>query len=489
MVKVKHRNTSKHNRNWFAQYPFNPVTALYVFVIFITFTFFMGGGARDDIQSLIILRPLAILFIGFAIIYKRELRKKWDKFPINMTLLLALLMIIQLIPLPPELWTQLPERKVFAELAELAGIEQPWRPISLSPSKTWNSLFSLCVPLAAMMLFMNINARDRRRAILFIMVLIALSAAWGILQTLGSSRGPLYLYRITNHGTAVGLFANRNHQSYMLVSLILFLGWHSFYLQQKNKINPLKLSMTLGGIFILIPLIFITGSRSGLILMVPALIIALYFFYFGGHFKRKEKLYKPSKSNSKINIVAKLKINSDRFIFVGLIITILLLAVSAIIFSRSLAFDRLFADNGIDELRLKVTPVLLHMVDSYLVFGSGFGSFEHIYKIYEPLDFLSPNYFNQAHNDWLQLIIEGGIAALFLLAILIIWIARHAIFILFRIKKLDHNKTSALMCLTFFCLTAIASIADYPIRVPIVMVVFSTILCYFSQKMNEIKEV
>lgn len=465
--------------------------------IFLFLVFLMGGGSRDDIQSLIILRPVAILFAAYAIIYKIEKQISWVAFPFLLLFLLATLMAIQLIPLPPEVWIQLPQRAIFSEIAILANIEQPWRPISLSPSKTWNSLFSLCVPAAMAMLFMNIAPQDRRKIVILIMLLIGLSALLGVLQTLGSSQGPLYLYQITNNGSAVGLFANRNHQSIMLAILILLLGWYNF-VTQRNKLDPLKLSITIGGIFILIPLILITGSRSGLILMVPALIGTLYFIYQATKlqlFSNRNAVSSRDSYNKKVRTKTRkltaidtLKSKAPKIALIAIILAIIILASATVIFSRSSAFDRLFPDGNIDDFRVQVTPVLIDIASKYFLIGSGFGSFEHIYKIYEPVNLLSSLYFNQAHNDWLQFIIEGGLPAIIILILFLSWIGRNIWLIAKQWKNLDKDKITILMCLIFFALIGAASIGDYPLRVPSIASVSMVIIILFNVKILAIKQ-
>ncbi len=57
-------------------------------------------------------------------------------------------------------------------------------------------------------------------------------------------------------------------------------------------------------------------------------------------------------------------------------------------------------------------PVLFEMAKSHFVLGAGFGSFEWLYKMWEPDHLLMTSYFNQAHNDPIQLIIEGGLPAI-----------------------------------------------------------------------------
>lgn len=474
---------------------FRPETAFIIFCLFITCVFMMGGSARNDVFSLVFLRPIAAIGIAYALIYKFETKQIWPLFPLMMIGLLALWIAVQLIPLPPEIWMQLPQRDIYAQIAILADIEQPWRPISLSPSKGWNSLFSLLVPIAAMMLFFNLDKNQRKNAMLAIIILIALSAFWGILQTLGSPRSPLYLYNITNNGSSVGLMANRNHQAFLLAALILLLG--HYYKQEADRLNPLKISLALGGIFILVPLIFITGSRAGLILMIPALIVALYFIYIA-HSKNMGKSMgksrdKSRRKNSAINkkgasfkLSNIIKNNSQNIMLIAMMTAIITLAASSIFFSRSLAFDRLFSDGGIEELRINVTPTLLRMAQEYMPFGAGYGSFEHIYKIYEPVNLLNPAYFNQAHNDWLQWVIEGGIPALLLLAIFIFWIVKNVYFLIRHWKILGYKLYDVIMCLIFLALLSLASIGDYPVRVPSIMALTAIIISYLSLQMAQL---
>ncbi len=486
MAKVKQRSASKHNHDWLAQYLFNPNIALYAFAAFITLVFFMGGGSRDDVQSLIILRPLAILFAAYAIIYKFEMAIKWNSFPLKILIFLSLFIVIQLIPLPPEIWTLLPQRQVFADIAITIGIEQPWRPISLSPSESWNSLFSLSIPFAASMLFLNLAPQDRRRAMLVIIIMIVASAIWAVLQTLGPARGPMYLYTYTNHGIAVGLFANRNHQAVMLVALILFLGWYSIGLQRKTPINPMKISAVIGGILILIPLIFITGSRAGLILMIPAICCALYFLYCGNQLKEKKRTVNTNPKRQK-NLLNKIKLNRHKIIFSSIIIAIFALTISSITFSRSLAYDRLFSNSSVEELRTLITPILLTMASDFMPFGSGMGSFEHIFRYYEPSDLLRPQYLNQAHNDWLQFIIEAGLVAIFIFISIFTWVIRQFWTLIVHWKKIGLSRYTAIMCIAYFTLIAAASIGDYPLRTPIAMLISIVVATYFAQKMQDIR--
>jgi hypothetical protein len=458
-----------------------PVAHFYAFVAFFVIVFFTGGGSRDDIQSLLLLRPLAVLFCAYALTVKAPEQWKGRMFPLYITGALLALMVLQLIPLPPSVWTALPERQIFADIANLAGIEQPWRPLTLSPSKTLNSLFALAVPIAAMMLYLNLDRDHRKRAIIVIIVLCAVSALWAIFQVIGPARGPLYIYRITNFGSGVGLFANRNHQAVMLASTIVMLGWYAGSLKPHARQVALKFSASIATILVFVPLIFITGSRAGLLLMVPALLLALFLVYFGGY-------YPGAGSRKGHSVSSKNHLLSGRRMLLAIgIVVISGMAIASVLLSRSLAFDRLFSSGNVEELRWQLLPTLFTMLKDYMPWGSGFGSFEHVYKIYESQELLNSSYLNQAHNDWLQYPIEGGIPALLIGICAFIWFVVRLWIGAKNWRSSNPAKYSVLMCIAVILFLLAASIGDYPLRVPIIMAVFAVLVCLFNDGINSVQ--
>ena len=93
----------------------------------------------------------------------------------------------------------------------------------------------------------------------------------------------------------------------------------------------------------------------------------------------------------------------------------------AYVASRSLAFERLFTEQLDSELRVRLFPQLWRMVWDYFPVGTGYGTFELAYKVSEPMEFLDLQYLNQAHNDLLQFLIEGGVAGAALLLVFGLW--------------------------------------------------------------------
>ncbi len=452
----------------------------YVFAGFLALVFFTGGSSRDDVQSLVFLRPLAILFGAYALTCMKPGSWKGRTFPLYIALALAGLMVLQLVPLPPELWTSLPGRQIFVDIADLAGIEQPWRPLSLSPSRTLNSLFSLAIPISAMILYLNLDDVRRRQTVAVIIILAGISTLWAAFQLSGPARGPFYLYNITNNGAAVGLFANRNHQAVLLAATIVMLGWYGATHPVTARLAALKFYSSIAGIFVIVPLIFITGSRTGLVLMAPALIAAILLIYFGRYMIE-------SQSPRTANRTKKKWLKSRQVILFATTSLVVTMAALSIYFSRSLAFDRLFERGGVEGLRGQLVPVLTKMMGDYLPCGSGFGSFEHVYRIYEPQELLNPTYLNQAHNDWLQFPIEGGLPAIAIAIVAAFWSAKQIFTMVKNRSHARYTKYTVMMAAMVMLLFLAGSIGDYPLRVPSLSAVFAIMACIMRDNLCDVE--
>ena len=473
-------NMSKKLRN-FRKELTAPNTQFYAFAAFMALVFLTGGSSRDDVQSLIILRPLSLLFGAYALICARPGQWQGRLFPLYISLSIFALMALQLVPLPPTIWTGLPGRAVFVDIAVLAGIEQPWRPITMSPSRTLNSIFSLSIPISAIMLYLNLGVVRRTHALAVIIGFALVSALWAMVQLGGEPRGPLYLYNITNNGEPVGLFANRNHQAVFLAVAIAFLGWYATYSPVASKLSELKFFASIAAIFALVPLIFITGSRAGLLLLGPALIVAMALIYFGRY--TSERQY----SDSKRHIKKSLYLGRRQAILLASIVAIVGLATLSIYFSRSLAYDRLIEESDLGGLRADSLPTLFKMLGDHFPWGIGFGSFEHVYKIYEPQELLNPHYLNQAHNDWLQFPLEGGGLAIIIAIVAILWVLFQLLILAKYWNKSRYSKYTAFLAAFAMSFFLAGSVGDYPLRVPSLIAVFAVLACVFRDNVRAVQ--
>ena len=119
---------------------------------------------------------------------------------------------------------------------------------------------------------------------------------------------------------------------------------------------------------------------------------------------------------------------------------------------------------------------LVETARAFMPWGSGFGSFDRVYRRFEPDELLSTIYMNQAHNEPLQLAIEGGLPALALLALFLWWWTGSAIGIL-RFRLSSERKTMAIAAMVVTFMLMASSLVDYPLRTPLLgsVFIFSTV--------------
>jgi O-antigen ligase len=423
-----------------------PDEAFGVLAVLLVAAFVMGGGSRHDIESLPYLRTLACIAgaIGVLGLGRENLRAYWAPFALLGAL--ALVMAMQLIPLPPSLWTGLPARAAIVELDSAVGLVGQWRPLTLSPMKTANALASLALPFAVLVLYCQLGERRQRQILVLIVALAATSAVTGILQLLAGSGSGLYLYDVTHEANAVGLFANRNHHSAFLAAAML-VGLDLAV--ERGRLGRDVVSIAcLAAVVLLFAGILGNVSRGGLLCGAVALVYAPMILRVGAGGKGAA--------------------------LVGALFALPVLGV-AMLFAftqRSPVINRLLADDQLEGMRGQVLPTLLAMARDFQPWGAGFGSFEYAYRMREPTELMLPRYFNNAHNDWLQFVIEGGAAATLLLAAGVALVAWKMIRIMQRNVSIG-NAMQAHAWLGFGILLVLgfASLLDYPLRVPSIMAV------------------
>jgi O-antigen ligase len=427
----------------------------WLLVVFLIITFFTGGASRSDVQSLIILRPAAVVFCGLAVWTLRWSYVKKNRFLFGMAVSIFVVVGMHLIPLPPIIWSSLPGRELINEIDGTLNLGSIWRPISMSPPATWNALFSLFVPLAVLLLGVQIKNEERYKLLWVLLAFALFSGFLGILQVIGDPQGPLYLYRITNHGSAVGLFSNRNHQAIFLVTSIPMLTVFACTGINTNEQLNARSYMSLALGLILVPLILITGSRTGLVLAVLVLLSVASLY-------KKPTITIPKKRTNK-------KFNFWWFLAV---VALLVLTALTIVMSRAEALKRIVSSGQSDDLRFQIWPQLLELGWKYFPFGSGVGSFVEVYQISEPTEMLSPAYVNHAHNDWLELWMTLGLPALILLGIAVVAFVRALPLVFYSNANSHREKTYAKLGAILILLFALGSITDYPLRSPSLSCVF-----------------
>lgn len=427
----------------------------WVFAAWLFAVFLMGGSSRDDIASLVILRPISAMMLAAAA-YKIAA----DDLKPYRSLLAILAAIIglvaaHLIPLPPAIWQALPQRELIADIDDVARVGSVWRPLSIDPARTWNALFSLMVPLATVLLAIRLDRTQLKRTVSIVLAIGLLSVVLGILQVVGGVSG-LYFYAIHNAGAAVGLFANRNHQGAFLASLLPLLAViASGGVPHRDKRGLLTILAAAAGL-VLVPVLLITGSRAGLVLGFFGLASAVLVYRRA---KAIPAVGAPKRARSVL-------LSQKRLLYVGLGLTAILLASATVFLSRAESLRRLLASTKSEELRVAAFEPVTQLALNYMPFGSGAGTFVEAFFRIEPRSFLSPTYFNHAHFDFLEWIVTGGIPAMLILVAVLFFVA-HKGFRLFIRSSIDDpgvqlGRAGLIVCLLF----AVASVVDYPLRTP-----------------------
>lgn len=421
--------------------------ALITLYVLLVAVFAMGNGARDDIASLPLLRPLAVVCLGIGL-YGMT-RETWRAFRLPLGIMLAILVyiLLHLIPLPPAIWMAIPGRELAVEAGEAVGTAQPWRPLSLVPYRGWNAFFAMLVPAAAMVLASQIAPRQHRGLVYLVIGFAILSAVWGVIQAVGGFRPSLYFYAVTNSGVPNGLFANRNHHAALLVMSFPMLALVASRAQGAGRRVWQIGSALLGMVLLLLTLA--TGSRGAIVFTLVSLAASVAIARSGpSAFQRR----RGATRNFTLYFVAAL----------GLVAIVCF----AIITAQAESVDRLLASDSVEEGRPIVWSSLLALIPAYFPLGSGVGSFVEVFQISEPATLLALNYWNHAHNDWLEWALEGGIPAIALMAFVIAAFAFQTL----RLLRQEHGGRFeyqlGLLGSAMILILGLWSAVDYPLRVP-----------------------
>jgi len=422
------------------------------YLLFLGLVALTGGSSHFDAASQPIVRLGAILLVGALVLRPSEGHPSSYRPAFWFLAALAALILIQLIPLPPALWGAVPGHERYLRAAAAAGESQPWRPLNLTPDRGWNALFALLPPAAALFGASRLRMRDQGAVLLALILIVMASAVLGLAQASAGEDDTLRFYAAPPTQAAVGLFANRNHHALLIACGLPMLALWAERARADRAKRRLHAALALAGGAFLVLTIPTTGSRAGLVLAALALPLALVLAWpavrtgFGALSFRHRQIGAG----------------------VGLALLVALVA-TALTFSRADSVHRLFAMDPVEDARVRLLHPLLGMIRTFLPFGSGFGSFDPVYRGFEPFRNLMVTYMNQAHDDYLQLLLEAGLPGLALLLVFLGWWIWTSI----RLWRAADGESAALGRLgsILILLILLASLTDYPIRTPLMMVI------------------
>lgn len=358
--------------------------------LFLALCLIFGGASVSGLPQNAALQILALLLLAGAVFRAGPagLDSTARRIVLGLVGATAALLVLQLVPLPPLLWTSLPGRGFVAETLALADLAPGWQPLSLTPHATIAAGLKFLPPLALFTaLVLQSDDRAARLSIWTILIVATVSILLGIAQ-LGQQLPQLYFYAITNSQAAVGFYSNSNHlATLLLVAMALAAGgWAS---RAPGHFKPVS-ALYLAALAVMIVGIFVVASRAGIALMVPVLAGCVLIAF------AIRLPIRPAPVAAALTLLA-------------------LLALAG-------GFYWLFVTQASDTLPGPYTRVMLFenalaLAGQYFPFGSGLGSFPGIYRLIESPDAATLFYVNHAHNDLVELAAETGLAGLAILAV------------------------------------------------------------------------
>ncbi|QNG48502.1 O-antigen ligase family protein [Sphingobium yanoikuyae] len=360
------------------------------------------------------------------------------------------LLFAQIIPLSPSIWHHLPGRNSAIAIYEQAGWSGKWHALSLTPDKSWAAIFVSLPPFLMFLLSSRATREDLRAYLAIFLGVATLSAALGILQFGAGAGSPFYPYDTAHQGAGVGLFINRNHQAtFLLLAIILSPALHILGSERRGRAAPAGRGSLIAFILAMIMSggVLATTSRTGIMLLPFAVMVALGVAYIGGATGKK------------------------LFWGLGAVALMGLAMVPTPIVQHILERFSTVAEDD----RGAYWANTRHAIGTYFPAGSGLGSFRTIYPTVEPLEQVGPLRVNNAHNDYLEFALEAGLPGLILLILVLALIAGATIHGL-RPSNPPRRRALILACAGGLFILMGFSLVDYPLRMHSIAIVAAMLL-------------
>jgi O-antigen ligase len=402
------------------------------------------GGAGLSFPVLQMLLELCALGVAAYFVWTPQARlSPYARVALAFAAAVLALTLLQLVPLPPFVWHRLPGRELPAQVDDMLQVTR-WRPWTLDVEGTVRSLLVLIPAIVLQVGCLRLRTPERMRLLWIIITFAAINAILGILQF--ATGGRLTPYPSAHLGFPIGLFVNRNHNAVVLLAAMPIAAALAAVqiAHGRPKLPMIAASLSVIAVFGIV--VIGTTSRMGLALLPVALVASLFLLFLG------QSLWR-----------------------VALPSALALAALAVVIlvgggFSRSLARFSSLHDARFDYW-IDVQWALGH----YGFAGTGFGTFIPVYQSAESLGAITPAILNHAHNDYIELLLEGGLPAVLLLLLFFTFIGVCAIKLV-RSRVLPERALVSLAAAAGIFIFLLFSLVDYPLRMPALSCVF-VVLC------------
>ena len=351
-----------------------------------------------------ILAALALLFFFISVLKNKD--ELYQVPGITPLLVFLCYILFQLIPLPPFVVEFLsPNMFKIHQTNNLITNTDAWIRLTVCPKETLSEFFRYSTYVLFYILTIQLLAKKEmlQTTVFVIAIFGGLLAFSSILQFYLTDDMALWFRHVPNNALVTGPYVNHNHYAGLMEMIFpIVLGLFFFYRPRIGKSTLIKgileiLSQEKANIHILLGTsallviisIFVSLSRGAMISTCLSLILFTVFLL-------KRKI---SKGNT-----------------ILIIVVIMLTAISIGWFGWDQIIDRFAglknSQGVIYESRLDFWKDTKDIISHHLITGSGIGTYSHIYPLYRSV--ISDLFLTHAHNDYLELLAEGGLIAFFL---------------------------------------------------------------------------
>ena len=384
-------------------------------------------------------------------------RDRLDPFTLALLASPLLIAVVQLAPLPPAWWEQLPGHARYMQALQAAGFDTArWRPVTISPHATSASLLA-GLPLVAAFLLGWLGTVLQLRLLLRIVAVVAFGEVLlALLQVSGGQYSPFYFGMMT-FGAPIGTLGTRNEYANLLAMGLCGYIWLAYdAVRYSMRFQPgvprrtgrfddrhAVAAWAAGGLVLVVGLLA-SQSRAGITFGIAAGALAL--------------------------VVASLRVfGRTRGWRVAAAATALAMAAALALVGLDPIASRISGEQvqASASFRGELARTSLDAAWAFFPLGSGWGTYDIAYRPFQPPAI--SGYPNHAHMDYVEMLVEGGalfvgFAACFGVAALrrvasLISQARHE-------RTLDRESMLAALCGIGLAGFLAHAAVDFPMRVP-----------------------
>ncbi|MER9200816.1 O-antigen ligase family protein [Mesorhizobium sp. M0933] len=377
----------------------------------------IGGGTTSGLYTDTLIEVAAI--VSAAVVFSRPGGQRCPQSVLWLLIFAVALVVLQIVPLPVAIFNGLRPNLLLGY--PWAG-ETQFRFISVGVGRTIECLLYLLGVAVFFLAVSRLRAEQVSALLPFFFTGVICNGLAGAIQY--SLSDDIAIVGLLPFTINAGLFANVNHFSALLFVSIPFVVYYGLF-----RGHLLSGSVAL---IILLLLLLAAGSRAGVLIGLAITVLSVVFL----------------SARSRASGLSVL------LIFIGLSVYTMGAWTKIDADVVDPAFGRgEFARTTIDGIKENWTT------------GVGFGNFQKAYQIYEKENMIFEKFVNHAHNEYLEIVFEGGVLAMLLIAGYFVLLLASLVNV-----RRDPLQKAAFLSVSFLL---IHSLVDYPLRTEALAMTFA----------------